>query len=1032
MLLSSNNTASAAAVAAVAVSASSSTNGIAHATVTNPPQITPQSNLSVQQSSSQLNGTNGNSSANNVYTPNPSLATPNNVNLVSHAASKLNLQQQITNGLFIRKEIQRFESVHPNIYTVYDLIESIPDFNLQQQLREHIVNIEDSFVNSQEWTVSRNVPDLKLGILGSTNSGKSSLVHRFLTGTYMQEESPEGGRFKKEVIIEGQSYLLLIRDEGGAPEMQFTHWVDAVIFVFSLESEDSFQQAHQYFMKMSHYRNMNDIPFILVGTQDYITETSPRVVDDQRARSLAHELKKCIYYETCAIYGLHVERVFYEACQKVVNQRTQLLVAMANIACAPGNRPGTPSQQQVSASTSSIRLLAGSHMSSTNGASLSATSATTNAASAVAGLNGHAGNSTSNTPQSNTSPQTSQLGANMAFFQANPHLINSAALHSTHPNVQVTPQYTTPFTTPQYSSNSVFKEPQKVQQLQFGADKRTNGRVLHEASNRDNYLQPENNDKHGKDVTPCSTPNQKRKDTNRRRSNLFTPNKKEDKQNKLNDMGIGRSIPIKQGFLYKKTNSTINKDWKKKFVTLNEDGSLRYYQSMNDYMDDSHGKEIDLQKTTIKIPGAYKPRIGKVMQVDPNKLNTDINSLNINSNLQNMNDQNKNGCMEEQSIGQTPQPAQTNGAPVDSTNYLARIDVNSKKRHRRIKSNHKSDQNNPEEQEGFEFVIVSLDNKQWHFEAASNEEREEWVQAIEQQILSSLQLNETNKLKAKNGGFAADNVTILTMKSVLGNNTCADCDAPNPVWASLNLGCLICIECSGIHRNLGTHLSRVRSLELDDWSNELVQVMTSIGNRMINNIYEANYKHLSKVKPLPNSSRDEKEKWIRSKYESKQFIDTLPNKEINVGKQLLDSVSRMDVSGVILCLSHCKHDDVNTCVSQVDKRTSLHIAASQANLVILQLLIWYGANVELLDNQGRNALAYARNSNSAECIQLLIHNGCIENPNFTSLNGNSNNTPASQTSNSTLSRKSHSSTSYIGLHNGLSNFNQVQMPFNVT
>jgi len=125
----------------------------------------------------------------------------------------------------------------------------------------------DSFVNSQEWTVSRSVPDLKLGILGSTNSGKSSLVHRFLTGTYMQEESPEGGRFKKEVIIDGQSYLLLIRDEGGPPEMQFTHWVDAVVFVFSLENEESFQQVHQFFTKMSQYRNMSDIPFILVGTQ---------------------------------------------------------------------------------------------------------------------------------------------------------------------------------------------------------------------------------------------------------------------------------------------------------------------------------------------------------------------------------------------------------------------------------------------------------------------------------------------------------------------------------------------------------------------------------------------------------------------------------------------------------------------------------------------------------------------------------------------------------------------------------------------
>jgi GTPase SAR1 family protein len=64
------------------------------------------------------------------------------------------------------------------------------------------------------------VPDLRLGIVGSLNSGKSALVHRYLTGSYMQEESPEGGRFKKEIQIDSQSYLLLIRDEGGAPEMQ--------------------------------------------------------------------------------------------------------------------------------------------------------------------------------------------------------------------------------------------------------------------------------------------------------------------------------------------------------------------------------------------------------------------------------------------------------------------------------------------------------------------------------------------------------------------------------------------------------------------------------------------------------------------------------------------------------------------------------------------------------------------------------------------------------------------------------------------
>jgi Arf-GAP/GTPase/ANK repeat/PH domain-containing protein 1/3 len=299
-------------------------------------------------------------------------------------------------------------------------------------------------------------------------------------------------------------------------------------------------------------------------------------------------------------------------------------------------------------------------------------------------------------------------------------------------------------------------------------------------------------------------------------------------------------------------------------------------------------------------------------------------------------------------------------------------------------------------------MIVSLDNKQWNFEAASNEEREEWVQAIEAQILSSLQSNEPNKLKSKNGGFTVDSVTIQTLKNVPGNTQCVDCDAPNPVWASLNHGALICIECSGIHRNLGTHLSRVRSLELDDWSNELIQVMTSIGNKMINSIYESNFQKYPKSKPNPNTQREEKEKWIRAKYEAKQFLANLPNKEITVGKQLLEAVSRQDIPNVILCLAHSRPDDVNSCVSQLDRRTSLHIAASQSSLVILQLLIWYGADVEATDNQGRNALAYARNSNSNECCQLLTHNGCKDIP----------------SNNGTLTRKSNTSISTSHLTNG--------------
>ncbi|KAG7294825.1 hypothetical protein JYU34_022805, partial [Plutella xylostella] len=59
--------------------------------------------------------------------------------------------------------------------------------------------------------------------------------------------------------------------------------------------------------------------------------------------------------------------------------------------------------------------------------------------------------------------------------------------------------------------------------------------------------------------------------------------------------------------------------------------------------------------------------------------------------------------------------------------------------------------------------------------------------------------------------------------SIPGNNTCCDCGGANPAWASINLGITLCIECSGIHRSLGVHHSKVRSLTLDDWEPDIIK-----------------------------------------------------------------------------------------------------------------------------------------------------------------------------------------------------------------
>lgn len=73
---------------------------------------------------------------------------------------------------------------------------------------------------------------------------------------------------------------------------------------------------------------------------DAISDRCPRVIDDSRARKLANDLKRCSYFETCATYGLNVERVFQEACQKIVQSR--VVVNPAPALTPTNSRPTTP------------------------------------------------------------------------------------------------------------------------------------------------------------------------------------------------------------------------------------------------------------------------------------------------------------------------------------------------------------------------------------------------------------------------------------------------------------------------------------------------------------------------------------------------------------------------------------------------------------------------------------------------------------------------------------------------------------------
>merc|ERR1711953_364751 len=100
------------------------------------------------------------------------------------------------------------------------------------------------------------------------------------------------------------------------------------------------------------------------------------------------------------------------------------------------------------------------------------------------------------------------------------------------------------------------------------------------------------------------------------------------------------------------------------------------------------------------------------------------------------------------------------------------------------------------------------------------------------------------------------------------NKYCVDCDAKGPRWVSWNLGIFVCIRCAGIHRNLGVHISKVKSVNLDSWTPHQVACMQIMGNSRARAVYEANVPEGFR-RPQTDSQLDV---FIRAKYEKKKYI----------------------------------------------------------------------------------------------------------------------------------------------------------------
>lgn len=107
------------------------------------------------------------------------------------------------------------------------------------------------------------------------------------------------------------------------------------------------------------------------------------------------------------------------------------------------------------------------------------------------------------------------------------------------------------------------------------------------------------------------------------------------------------------------------------------------------------------------------------------------------------------------------------------------------------------------------------------------------------------------------------------------NKLCLISDPP-PDWASYNLGIFLCTRCSSIHRNLGTHISKVKHLKLDNWDYSSLNRMIEMGNRKARMIYEERIPKCYRI-PQPDSPQLILDQFIRAKYERLEFSKNFPS-----------------------------------------------------------------------------------------------------------------------------------------------------------